>query len=148
MKVHSLFQNDSNFYKHRLTEQNISPTVLEKFQAVSFSTSIPSESTQQKVAHSQSQATARNSEQLSNPVQDEACENLNLNTISNNHSPAQFPSNSSEENCTLPPITEPNTQASNTQKDLSLHPMITRSKAGIFKPKVYHTSTQTETSLP
>ncbi|KAH9693065.1 retrovirus-related pol polyprotein from transposon RE1 [Citrus sinensis] len=142
------FQNDSNFCKYRLTDQNVSPTVLEKFQVVSFSTSVPSESAQQKSAHSQSQATAGNSEQLSNPVQDEACENLNLNNMSANQSPAQLPSNSTEENCNLPAITEPNTQASNTQKELPLHPMITRSKAGIFKPKVYQTSTQPETSLP
>ena len=46
------FQNDSNFCKHRLTDQNDSLTVLEKFQVVSFNTSVPPESAQQNAAHS------------------------------------------------------------------------------------------------
>ncbi|KAH9726247.1 retrovirus-related pol polyprotein from transposon RE1 [Citrus sinensis] len=79
--------------------------------------------------------------QLPSFGQEEACQNLNLNTVSDNHTPTQLPPNSSAENCILPPITKPNTQA-------SLHPMITRSKAGIFKPKVYQISTQSQTSLP
>lgn len=68
----------------------------------------------------------------------------------NNHSPFQSQSqpNTSEENHTLSSTTELNTQTTCTKKALSSHPMITKSKAGIFKPKLYQIYAQHQTSLP
>ena len=38
--------------------------------------------------------------------------------------------------------------APNTKEAIPSHPMVTRSKAGIFKPKLYQISTQPQTTLP
>ena len=38
--------------------------------------------------------------------------------------------------------------APNTKEAIPSHHMVTRSKAGIFKPKLYQVSTQPQTALP
>lgn len=60
------------------------------------------------------------------------------------NTPHQPQTTSSPENHTLTPATE----NPSIQKALPSHPMITRSKAGIFKPKLYQISTQNHNSLP
>lgn len=69
--------------------------------------------------------------------------------MSNHHSPSpysphQSQTTSSPENYTLTLATE----NPSTQKALPSHPMITRSKAGIFKSKLYQIFTQNHNSLP
>lgn len=51
------FQNDSNFCQHKLTDQNDFPTILKRFQVVSFCTDVHFELIQPKTAHSHSQLT-------------------------------------------------------------------------------------------
>ena len=47
-----------------------------------------------------------------------------------------------------PQITETNNQNLPIKKALPSHPMVTRSKAGIFKPKLYQVSSKTQPLLP
>lgn len=128
-----LFQSDSNFCKRKLTDQNHFTTALKRFQVLSFSIDVPSESTQPETSHSHYQAITGSLEQSLNLDQDETHQTLGSNTISDNHSLVQPLSNTLEENHTLSRVVEPNTQTTSTQRTLPTYPMITRSKARIFK---------------
>ena len=89
------------------------------------------------IAHSNSPDTTGNTECIPSPVQNEMQQVNDTDTISGSlstHSP--------------PHITEINNQDLPTQKALLSHPMVTRSKAGIFKPKLYQVSSKTQPSLP
>ena len=104
--------------------------------------------TQLAATHSHSQNTAGNMEHALNLVRDEAQQTLETNTLSGNHSPYQLLSHIPKDSYNSSPATEPNTQNPGKQKTWPSHPMITRSKVEIFKPKIYQIYTQIQSSLP
>ncbi|KAH9671758.1 retrovirus-related pol polyprotein from transposon RE1 [Citrus sinensis] len=131
------FENDSSFRKQESVKEGDEVALLEKFQVVSFSVNSPHGLTQVVSAHSNSPDTTGNTECIPSPVQNEMQQVNDTDTISgglSTHSP--------------PHITEINNQDLPIQKALPSHPMVTRSKAGIFKPKLYQVSSKTQPSLP
>ena len=104
---------------------------------MSFFVNSPHGLTQVASAHSNSPNTTGNIECIPSPIQNEMQQVNDTDTISGSlstHSP--------------PHITEINSQNLPTQKALPSHPMVTRSRAGIFKPKLYQVSSKPQPSLP
>ncbi|KAH9718111.1 retrovirus-related pol polyprotein from transposon RE1 [Citrus sinensis] len=131
------FENDSSFRKQESVKEGDEVALLEKFQVVSFSVNSSHDLTQVAIAHSNSPDTTGNTECIPSPIQNEMQQVNDTDTISGSfstHSP--------------PHITETNNQNLPTQNALPSHPMVTRSKAGIFKPKLYQVSSKTQPFLP
>ncbi|KAH9716509.1 retrovirus-related pol polyprotein from transposon RE1 [Citrus sinensis] len=131
------FEKDSSFRKQESVKEGDEVALFEKFQVVSFSVNDPHSLTQVTTAHGNSLDTTGNTECSPSPVQNEMQQVNDTDTISGSpstHSPPQ--------------ITETNNQNLPTQNTLSSHPMVTRSKAGIFKPKLYQVSSKTQPLLP
>ena len=126
------FENDSSFRKQELVKEGNKVALLEKSQVVSFSVNGPHSLTQVTTTHGNSPNTTGNTECSPSPIQNEMQQVNDTDTIPGSpstHSPPQ--------------IIETNTQNLHTQKTLSSHSMVTRSKASIFKPKLYQVFSKT-----
>lgn len=104
--------------------------------------------TQSVTAHSHSHDTHEYMEQSQNLYQNEVQQNLSTDIVPDSHQPQPHSShqpkhNTSENNHSIPLATEPI-----SQKTLPSNLMVTKSKVGIFKLKLYQTSTQNQTALP
>ncbi|KAH9717402.1 retrovirus-related pol polyprotein from transposon RE2 [Citrus sinensis] len=126
-----------------LNESALKSTLLSCNQVVSFSFDTP-QITQSAAEQNHSLETSETSEQSQNLDQGKTQQNLSTDMISNNrlsspHSNHQPQLNDQPSS----PITVPNTKGA-----VPSHHMVTRSKAGIFKPKLYQISTQPQITLP
>ncbi|KAH9764120.1 retrovirus-related pol polyprotein from transposon RE1 [Citrus sinensis] len=111
--------------------------VAEEIDVVSFSVNSSHDLTQVATAHSNSPDTTGNTECIPSPIQNEMQQVNDIDTISGSFS-----------TYSPPHITKTNNQNLPTQNALPSHPMVTRSKAGIFKPKLYQVSSKTQPFLP
>ena len=137
------FSDDTKFSRQESTSQNDFITLLEKFQVVSFSLDTP-QNTQTTVDEGHSLETPEASEQFQNLDQGKTQQNLSNDMMSNNQMSSPYTNHQPQENDQpTSPITVPN-----TKEAIPSHPMVTRSKAGIFKPKIYQASIQPQTALP
>ena len=123
-------------------------TLSKSFQVMSFPLNDLHNLTQPTATYSYSQDTAGIMEHTPNLVQDEVQQTLDTDTLSGKHLSFQPLSLTLEDSHNSSPSTELNTQDIGKQKTCPSHPMITRSKAGIFKPKLFQTSVQLQYSLP
>ncbi|KAH9696050.1 retrovirus-related pol polyprotein from transposon RE1 [Citrus sinensis] len=140
--------NDRNFNKKESMSERDFNNLSESFQVMSFLVNDLHNLTQPLGTYSHSQDTAGIMEHTPNLVQDEAQHTLDTDTLSGKHLSHQPLSHIPEDSHNSSPTTEPNTQDIGKQKTCPSHPMITRSKAGIFKPKLFQTSVQLQYSLP
>ncbi|KAH9658932.1 protein kinase domain-containing protein [Citrus sinensis] len=100
--------------------------------------------TQSAADQSHSLETSETSEQSLNLDQGKTQQNLSIDMILDNQLPSPHSNHQLQSNDQpLSPATVPNTKGV-----VPSHPMVTRSKAGIFKPKLYQISTQPQTTLP
>ena len=110
---------------------------------MSFSLVTP-QVTQSAADQSHSLETSETSEQSLNLDQGKTQQNLSIDMILDNQLPSPHSNHQLQSNDQpLSPATVPNTKGV-----VPSHPMVTRSKAGIFKPKLYQISTQPQTTLP
>ncbi|KAK9212808.1 hypothetical protein WN943_002190 [Citrus x changshan-huyou] len=137
-----LFSNDPKFSRQESTNQSDFIILLEKFQAVSFSLDTP-QITQSAADQRHSLETFETSKESQNLDQGKTQQNLSTDMISNNrlsspHSNHQPQANDQPSSHIIVP---------NTKRVVPSHPMVTRSKAEIFKPKLYQISTQPQIAL-